>query len=369
VPTGGGNQRTVAVLAVDGGASKTDVAVVAGDGAVLGRARGPASNHQMVGLEAAIANLGSTVQEALRHAGDAKPGGEGPAPGDGPTLPLGVYCLAGLDLPVDDERVVPAVLAQGWTAESVVRNDTFAVLRAGSEHGWGVGVVCGTGLNCVGVGPDGTTVRFPALGELSGDFTPGGAWLSVRGLGLALRAADGRGEPTALREDVPAHLGLPSPEAVLEASYTGTLPFDRLMGLAEVVLAAAAAGDRPAAGAVDQLAAEVALMVTATVDRLRVTGPESSAPVEVVTGGGLFEDQRFSELVLGLLRRRVPTALLRPLGGRPPVLGAALLGLDAVGAGPAAAATLRAALAPGSRRRRGGPRGLSTSNTRQSRPA
>ncbi len=363
MPTGGSDQRAAAVLAVDGGASKTDVAVVTVDGAVLGRARGPASNHQMVGLEAAIDNLGSTVQEALRHAGVAEPGGEGP------TLPFGVYCLAGLDLPVDDERVVPAVLARGWTADSIVRNDTFAVLRAGSEHGWGVGVVCGTGLNCVGVGPDGTTVRFPALGELSGDFTPGGAWLSVRGLGLALRAADGRGEPTALSEDVPAHLGLPSPEAVLEASYTGTLPFDRLMGLAEVVLAAAAAGDRPAAGAVDQLAAEVALMVTATVDRLGVTGPEPSIPLEVVTGGGLFEDRRFSELVLGLLRRRVPTALLRPLAGRPPVLGAALLGLDAVGAGPGAASTLRAALAPGSSRGHGGPPDLSPSNSSRSRPA
>lgn len=346
MPTGGGDQQAAAVLAVDGGASKTDAAVVAADGTVLGRARGPASNHQMVGLDGAIDNLRSTVHEALRQAGvAADPTGDGPE-GDGTALPVGVYCLAGLDLPVDDERIVPAVLAQGWTAESVVRNDSFAVLRAGSENGWGVGVVCGTGLNCVGVGPDGATVRFPALGELSGDFTPGGAWLSVRGLGLALRAADGRGEPTVLRQSVPASLGLASAEAVLEASYSGALPFDRLMGLAEVVLAAAAGGDRPASGAVDQLAAEVVAMVTATVERLGVDDSEPSLPVEVVTGGGLFEDRRFGELVLGLLRRRVNAAVLRPLAGRPPVLGAALLGLDLIGAGPDADSNLRAALGP-----------------------
>ena len=28
-------------------------------------------------------------------------------------------------------------------------------------------------MNCAGVGPDGRSVRFPALAELSGDFAPG----------------------------------------------------------------------------------------------------------------------------------------------------------------------------------------------------
>ena len=320
---------------------RPDVVVVGAGGALLGRARGPASNHQMVGLDAAMDHLGATVAGALETAGLG--GGDG----DGrPACGLGVFCLAGLDLPVDDERVVPAVLARGWTERADLRNDTFAVLRAGSGSGWGVGVVCGTGLNCAGLGPDGASVRFPALGELSGDLAPGGAWLAVRGLGLALRAGDGRGEPTALRDAVARHLGLPTPEAVLEASYSGTLPFARLMELAEVVLAAAAAGDGPAAGAVAYLAGEVVAMASATVGRLGLAGPRDE--VEVVTGGGIFEDRRFAGLVLAGLRDRVPSAVLRPLAGRPPVLGAALLGLDALGAGPEAEAALRRALpAPG----------------------
>ena len=96
-----------------------------------------------------------------------------------PLCPTGVYCLAGLDLPVDEEKLMPAIEALGWTDQVILRNDTFAVSHAGTTARWGIGVVCGTGMNCAAVGPDGRTVRFPALAELSGDFAPGGAWLGL----------------------------------------------------------------------------------------------------------------------------------------------------------------------------------------------
>lgn len=319
-----------AVLAVDGGASKTDVVVVDAAGSVLGRARGEATNHQMVGLDAAIEHLDRAIGAALADAG---------RPRRFPVCPTGVYCLAGIDLAVDAERVGAAVAARGWTTAAEVRNDTFAIMRAGVTAGWGVGVVCGTGLNCVGMGPDGATVRFPSLGELSGDYTPGGAWLGVRGLGLALRAGDGRGDPTVLDRAVPAHFGLADPTSVLEAAYTGALPFGRLPEIARVVLDAASEGDAPASWAVGLLVDEVVAMIAATLDRLGV----GTSPVEVVVGGGVFENADFSRRVLEGVHRHAPSATLRPLDA-PPVLGAALLGLDAAGAGPAAEATVRATL-------------------------
>ena len=46
-----------AVLAVDVGNSKTDLALVAADGTVLGAVRGPSGSHQAVGLDRAIATL------------------------------------------------------------------------------------------------------------------------------------------------------------------------------------------------------------------------------------------------------------------------------------------------------------------------
>ena len=59
-----------AVLAVDGGNSKTDVALVDGGGAVLGAARGPGASHHHLGVPAAMGALEALIGAAgLRLAG------------------------------------------------------------------------------------------------------------------------------------------------------------------------------------------------------------------------------------------------------------------------------------------------------------
>jgi N-acetylglucosamine kinase-like BadF-type ATPase len=319
------------ILAVDAGASKTDAWIVDASGALLGTAQGDGANHQFSGMDGAMDALEAAVSSALDDAGLD--------PERRPAVPLGVYCLAGMDLPVDEQRLGDALAALSLSGRNLLYNDTLAVFRAGARSGWGVGVVCGSGLNCVGRGPDGSIERFPSLAELSGDFAPGGSWLGVRALGLALRSRDGRGGPTVLAERVPAHFGATDPEAVLEAVYTGEIPYGRLFELARICLDAASDGDEAARGAAGFLADEVAAMVTAIVIRLGV----SDESVEVVLGGGLFDSTYagFAERVQSGVTAVAPRAVFRRLDGAP-VLGAALLGLDALGVGPGAADTLRA---------------------------
>jgi len=322
-----------AVLAFDGGSTKTDVVLISRRGSVLGRAHVGPSNHQFVGLDGMVAALTDAVAAVTA---DAQLPGE-----PFPLCRTGVYCLAGIDLPVDEETLAPAIDALGWTERVILRNDTFAVSRAGTTSSWGIGVVCGTGMNCAAVGPDGRTVRFPALAELSGDLAPGGAWLGVRALGLALRAGDGRGPATMLRERVAAHLGTLDPEEALTGIYKGTLPYARLFELARVLLDAAADGDAPAREAADTLADEIAAFVRAAVVRLDL----QDEAVEVVLGGGVFNtsDTAFHHRVAEGVRAAAPRAVLVRLDA-PPVLGAALMGLDAEGAPPDALAALRQAL-------------------------
>jgi N-acetylglucosamine kinase-like BadF-type ATPase len=282
-------------------------------------------------MDGAMEALAATVAAALDDAGCD--------PSRTPAVGTGVYCMAGMDFPVDEVHLAEAIEARSLSRHSLLYNDTVAVFRAGSESGWGVGVVCGSGLNCVGRGPDGSIERFPSLAELSGDFAPGGSWLGVRALGLALRARDGRGGPTLLTDRVAVHFEMPDPESVLEAVYTGIIPYSRLFELARLCLDAADDGDAASAAAVEFLADEVVAMIVAIVNRLRV----SDQAVEVVLGGGLFAStyRGFSDRVEAGVRDVAPRAVFRRLGAAP-VLGAALLGLDAVGAGPDAAVRLRA---------------------------
>ncbi|GHA88290.1 N-acetylglucosamine kinase [Streptomyces chryseus] len=316
---------SAAVLAIDAGNSKTDVAVVGADGSVLATARGGGFQPPVVGVGPAVDALARTVERALAQAG---------VTGTGHVS----ACLANADLPVEEARLGEAVHARGWGRTTEVRNDTFAVLRAGVDEPRGVAVVCGAGINCVGMLPDGRTARFPAIGRLSGDWGGGGG-LADEALWWAARAEDGRGEPTELAHALPAHFGLPSMYALIEALHLGRVAPGRRHELAPVLFAVSAAGDAVARAIVHRQADEVVAMATVALARLDLLGEE--APV--VLGGSVLA-ARHPELdgrVAALMADRAPKAVLRVVTA-PPVLGAALLGLDRTSAPEGAAARLRA---------------------------
>jgi N-acetylglucosamine kinase-like BadF-type ATPase len=321
------------ILAVDGGASKSDIALLDGDGHLVSASRCAGSYHLGLGHNGALESLDKAIRVASVK-GRIDPDGK-------PIAAIGVYCVAGADIAIDDRRITAEIEGRGWTSKTIVRNDTFAVLRAGTDRGWGVAVVCGTGMNCAGVGPDGRSVRFPSFGELSGDRAHGGGWLGRTALGSAIRARDGRGPHTSLERSVPAYFDMPRPTAVMEAVYVGRLDADRLSELAPLVFKAAADGDRVARQMLDEMSDEIVVTAAAAIRRLHVT----TRDVHVVLGGGLFRsrDSRFMSRIRSGIAAIAPRAEVRRLEA-PPVLGAALIGLDHIRAGRAAEARLRSTL-------------------------
>jgi N-acetylglucosamine kinase-like BadF-type ATPase len=309
------------ILAVDGGNSKTDVALVGDDGGVLAHARGPLSSPHHLGLGGCLDVLQKLVDEAGL---------------DGRRAEVAQVLLAGVDFPEEEDELHAALDQRGWAATTHVGNDTFAVLRAGTERGWGVAITCGAGINCVGVAPDGREVRFPALGPITGDWG-GGHDVGLAGLSAAARSEDGRGPATRLQRLVPSHFGEESPLAVAHAIHVGRIPERRVLELAPVVLRAAA-GDAVAASIRDRLVDEIVALARASVTRLDLADEH----VEVVVGGGLMRgaDSELLGRIEAGLRRIGPQLVLRRTSA-PPIVGAALLGLDAVGAGPEAQARLR----------------------------
>ncbi|MFE9824764.1 N-acetylglucosamine kinase [Streptomyces sp. NPDC005791] len=316
---------TAHVLAIDAGNSKTDVAVIGADGTVLGAARGGGFQPPVVGVDAAVDGLAEAVLPALTLAGV-----EG--------VEHVSACLANADLPVEEAQLAQALAARAWGRTVEVRNDTFAILRAGADEPLGVAVVCGAGINCVGMRPDGATARFPAIGRMSGDWG-GGAGLAEEAMWFAARAEDGRGEPTALVRTLPGHFGLDSMYALIEALHLGHVPYARRHEMTPVLFATAADGDRIARGLVDRLGDEVVAMASVSLTRLGLLAEE----VPVVLGGSVLAARHpaLDDRIAGLLAVRAPKALIRVVSA-PPVLGAGLLGLDRTGAAPAAHDRLRA---------------------------
>ncbi len=299
------------IIAIDGGNSKTDIVLLSGDGTVLHRARsGPFAPH-MIGAKAAVDSLTEAIDDVLARTSS------------GTVDHIAAY-LANADLPVDEQDIRTAILAKGWAAAVVVENDTLALLRAGTRSANAVAVVCGGGINCVGVSASGDRVRYPALGRITGDWG-GGIGLAKEVLWHTSRHEDGRGAPTALTVAVSGHFSLPTAVAVAEAMHLRTIDYDRMHELVPILFTVAENGDAVAAGIVQRQAEEIVALACVTLRRLGLL----DRPADVVLGGGILASARpiLLDVVMSGIAEQAPLARVVMFDGNP-VVGAALLGLE-----------------------------------------
>lgn len=319
------------VLAVDGGGVKTDLALISASGALLSVVRGSSSQAHYLGVEGCVEVLEGLLERAAERASLG--------PLERPFAATAQLLLAGIDLPEELAALRGAVEQRRWTEHIVVGNDTEALLRAGTDRGWGVAVVCGTGINCVGRAPDGREARFLSFGPVSGDWG-GGRDVGLAALAAAVRATDGRGPGTALEHAVPEHFGLNDPLEVARAFHLEEVPMTRLGELAPLVLAACD-DDVVAADIVRRLAEEVIAFATAALRRVELTRQDP----DVVLGGRVLRALSPSvvQAITDGIERVAPNARVRVTRSEP-IVGAALLGLDALGADSAARDRARAEL-------------------------
>ena len=322
------------LLAIDGGNSKTDVVLVAEDGTVLAQARSGPFVPQSAGVPTAVDVAQQAIDQVVRQAREQ---GAVPRSEATPYADHLVAYLAGADLPEEEEALSLEFAARRFAPDVLVANDTFALLRSGASGPSGVAVVCGAGINAVGVAPDGRIARFPALGRISGDWG-GGQVVGEEALWHAARAEDGRGPATALTALVKEHFGVASIERLVLDLHTGATDEADLAFLAPGLLEVASGGDPVARSLVERLAGEVCVLAEVCLRRLDML----NAPAEVVLGGGMLKarDPLLSRLLQEAFEVRAPHAKL-VVADLPPIAGAALGGLDRMGAGDRAKARLR----------------------------
>lgn len=310
-------------LGVDGGTTRTKAVVGDDAGHIVGSAEGDASNHQVVGIEAAMSGIADAVQGALTAA-------------DLSILQIerAVFGLSGMDLPRDRELLETALTAAFPGLMFDLVNDTWIMLKGGSDKGWGIALVCGGGANACACSRDGTWVTLRGLGYESG-LRGGGLDMLRDILHYAFLSHDGTGPKSVLEQIVldvtkaPDYdmLQLLFLEAVQDMAGHGEL-LHRALAVVPLVFDGASAGDEACRHILMLHAESLAEGVTGLVHKM---GFEREA-VDVVLGGSVFSGNNpilIDRLTL-LVHETAPLARLRP-PLLDPVLGAYVMALQSAG--------------------------------------
>jgi N-acetylglucosamine kinase-like BadF-type ATPase len=305
------------VVGVDGGATKTRAAVIGPDGRMLGYATAASSSAYHREPEEAAAVVITAVRQALATAG--RPG---------PAAALGAG-LAGADDPALRVRLLKALGDARLARAVTVEHDAAAALAGGLALEPGVVVIAGTGSVAFGTDASGRRARAGGWGPLLDDEGSGHA-IGRAVLRAAMRAHDGRGEPTALAEAVAHRYGLAS-LAALKVAVRG-IGIHEVAAVAPLAADAARAGDAVATVILDHAGQGLAAMVAAVaraLDWQRVAFP-------LVLSGGVFNagEAIRQPLVRALFAHGCAPHLLAPRF--PPEVGAALLAARAAGIDPGA---------------------------------
>jgi N-acetylglucosamine kinase-like BadF-type ATPase len=300
------------VVGVDGGTTKTIALAVDERGQVLGAARGIGSNWSGEDVEIPMAVVIETVQQALQQAGL-----------HGSDISVGVFTLAGADWP-EDHILRQAVLEKAGICQRViVKNDSFGGLRAGTRRPYGMVLAVGTGMNGATITPDG---REWAFGYYQTDCGAGDIASQV--FEAVLRQEDGRGKPTLLTALTLERLNFPTVEAMLRASVLDQISREARLSLCPLAFQAANRGDEVAAGILTHQGLALADYATAMVRRFGMQDLE----FDVVLAGSVFkgEGPLLVDTITQAVHRQAPRARIVK-STLEPVLGSALLALDALG--------------------------------------
>lgn len=255
------------VIGVDGGGSKTvawlDQCSRGQSNDPLGRGEAGPSNPGVAGTRQTLAMLDQAIDAAFTDAG----------------VPPGRVAAACLAISGTERSAHRAAILQWADDRSLathvqLTHDADAVLASGPRP-WGVALIAGTGSFAFARDLQGLTVRVGGWGYLFGDEGSGHA-LGVAALRAVAQAADGRGPATSLLPHVLDACQVTEPRELTRVLYSGPSagePQQRhalLAQLAPLVTAEAEAGDDVALQLADEAARDLARLVVAACDQLKL---------------------------------------------------------------------------------------------------
>ncbi|OGZ61057.1 MAG: hypothetical protein A2932_01085 [Candidatus Spechtbacteria bacterium RIFCSPLOWO2_01_FULL_46_10] len=262
------------ILGVDAGGTKTIAQIAAENGKVLGEGVAGAVHMQLVSNEQFIATLANAVADAVHKAGTIK----------NLQFDAAFLGIAGIDSIADQNRareLVSKVVSTKNSKNLYVENDVKIVRAAGSNAAHGVAVISGTGSNVYGVNKKGKEAWAIGLGPVMSD-EGSSWWIGERALRLADRSYDGRGEKTALEQELMRHFGVNDFRELSTA--TQGLSKKEVAELSPLVERVALKKDKIAAQIFTEAAAQLALGVNTVVKNINM----QNEVFDIVASGGTF---------------------------------------------------------------------------------
>lgn len=301
-------------LGVDVGSSKTHASIADETGAIVGFGRGGAGNHESVGYDGMIQALAESTESALASAGISKA-----------QLTAAGFGVAGYDWHTERATMLETIGTLGLTCPVEVVNDAILAVIGGSEEGWGLGIVSGTGCNCRGRTRD---------RKREGMVTGAGTWMGEgAGAGELVQYAvqavsqmwTRRGPHTRLAEALIQRTGARDLEDLIEGIINYRYELDATA--APLVIEIASEGDGVAQALVRRAGRELGELANAVIRQLDF----QQEKFDVVLIGSMFNA---GDILIQPLRETImpvaPQARLIKLAS-PPVVGAVLLAMEQVG--------------------------------------
>jgi N-acetylglucosamine kinase len=245
------------VLGIDAGGTKTVCLLADATGLVLAEGRGPGANLHAAG-ELAVEKVLHQVMEAALN---------------GHTIIPDAICLgiAGVDRQDEADTITAIMRRIGHRSRVLVVNDALIALVAGARDAPGIVIISGTGSIVYGRNANGEAARAGGWGHMIGD-EGSGYWIGREALAAVMRASDGRGPATQLRDDVLAFFEIEDVSRLPRIVYDRDVPRKSVAALGPIIDRAAAQGDPVAVRILESAADELVAAARSVAARLEMRG-------------------------------------------------------------------------------------------------
>ena len=258
------------VFAVDGGGTKTHALLCDLTGRDVFLETIDGTNHEYLagGFDEVRRRLDALIRKIERR---------------GCVITHSVWGMAGLDTLVQ-HKILSGILKEIGARDFTLANDSYLGIKAGTERGYGICLINGTGSNTVWMNHLGECFQLGGQLLLTGDFG-GGQTIGTAAVGMVYRNLFSHRLDTPLNKIMLDFYGITSKydlmEYVMEGEHSGSVPVPRL---AKLVFDAANIGDPQAVELLRRMGHSYALSIKSLLEELIYPDEE----IEVVLAGSLF---------------------------------------------------------------------------------